>query len=384
MTNATPAIPPLLPEGLRDRLPEEAEAASRVMRALIDVFATHGYRRVAPPIAEFRETLATDGDAAANSLLRFTDPLSRRTLAIRPDITRQVGRIATSSMAAQPRPLRLCYAGQVAKLAASTLWPEREMMQIGAELIGSDAVTAVCEIAKMAVDALAAAGVADISVDLTLPDLVDTLAAGALPLPDGNLAAVRAALDAKDAGALPWLGASAYLPLLAATGDFDTAIERLAAIDAQGVLTSRIATLRAVNAAISGIARVTLDPTERHGFEYQSGIGFSFFAQYPADAQGRVGAFSIGRGGSYAISHADGGNEPAVGFSLYPDPLIMAGLGNSAGTAERLFLPIGHDVRAADALRTGGWVTIAAISDADDPRALGCTHILHGDNATKL
>ncbi len=384
MTDSHPAPPPLLPEGLRDRLPDEAEAASRVMRALIDVFAGHGYRRVAPPIAEFRETLATDGDAGANSLLRFTDPVSRRTLAIRPDITRQVGRIATSSMAAQPRPMRLCYAGQVAKLAASTLWPEREMMQIGAELIGSDATAALCEIAKMAVDALAAAGVSDISVDLTLPDLVDTLAASTLPLPDGNLAAVRAALDAKDAGALAWLGASAYLPLLAATGDFDRAIERLASIDAQGVLAGRIAALRAVNAAISGVARVTLDPTERHGFEYQSGIGFSFFAQYPADTQGRFGAFSIGRGGSYTISHADGRSEAAVGFSLYPDPLIMAGLGRSAGEAARLFLPIGYDAGAADALRASGWVTIAALSPADDPRALGCTHVLDGVSATKL
>jgi ATP phosphoribosyltransferase regulatory subunit len=29
----------------------------------------------------------------------------------------------------------------------------------------------------------------------------------------------------------------------------------------------------------------------------------------------------IGRGGSYAIAHADGKSEPATGFSVFPDRL---------------------------------------------------------------
>src|SRR3546814_2657507 len=57
-----------------------------------------------------------------------------------------VGRIATSLLAGAPRPLRLCYAGQVVKLRASQLRPAREMLQVGAELIGSDSVAAAREI----------------------------------------------------------------------------------------------------------------------------------------------------------------------------------------------------------------------------------------------
>ena len=127
--------PALLPEGLRDRLPAQAEAASRVTRALVDTMRAHGYGRVSPPLAEFRETLGGDDDRTSRDLLRFTDPVSQRTLALRPDITRQVGRIATSLLAKAPRPLRLCYAGQVVKLRASQLRPAREMLQVGAELI---------------------------------------------------------------------------------------------------------------------------------------------------------------------------------------------------------------------------------------------------------
>jgi ATP phosphoribosyltransferase regulatory subunit len=117
--------PALLPEGLRDRLPAQAEAASRVTRALVDAMRAHGYGRVQPPLAEFRETLGGDDDRTARDLLRFTDPVSQRTLALRPDITRQVGRIATSLLGGAPRPLRLCYAGQVVKLRASQLRPAR-------------------------------------------------------------------------------------------------------------------------------------------------------------------------------------------------------------------------------------------------------------------
>ena len=373
-----PSIAPhLLPEGLRDRLPPEAEAAQWVTRALLDAMRQHGYRRVAPPMAEFRETLAGDSDdPAAQDLLRFTDPVSRRTLAIRPDITRQVGRIATTQLANASRPLRLSYAGQVVKLAASALWPEREMLQVGAELIGCDSVAAVRELLCVAVDALTAAGLTDIIVDLTLPDLVETLSRSALPLVPENVARVRAALDAKDAGALPALGAAAYLPLIAATGPFDEAIIRLEAIDAGGALTSRIAALRSLTSAIGDTAQVTLDPTERHGFEYQSWVGFSIFAKGQA--------VTIGRGGAYLVNHPDGSSETAVGFSLYPDSLISSGLGQARDQSQTLFLPLGHDAGVARAMRKAGWITITALDVADDAKVLGCSHMLSGDTAMAI
>lgn len=365
----THPTPPLLPEGLRDRMPPEAEAASHVTRAVLDTLKSHGYRRVAPPIAEFRETLSGNhGDAASRDLLRFTDPISRRTLAIRPDITRQVGRIATSRLAHTARPMRLSYAGQVAKLAATTLWPEREMLQLGAELIGSDSVAAVCEIVRLAAASLRAAGVDNLIVDLTLPDLVETLAISSLPLDGDKVADVRAALDAKDAGALVQHGAEAYLPLLAATGPFDEAIARLRALPMSAKLAERLDELETIAAVVGDAATVTLDPTERHGFAYQSRIGFSIFVVNEP--------VTIGRGGSYMIAHPDGTREPAVGFSLYPDPLISKGLGQPHVAPPVLFLPLGHDAAHADALRTQGWVTIAALSSEDDAQALGCSHRL--------
>ena len=361
----------LLPEGLEDRLPPSAATAARVTRSVLDVMDAQGYDRVQPPSIEFEKSLASRmAGISARRMFRFVDPASLRMMALRSDITPQVGRIAATGLAGAARPLRLCYAGQVVTIKGDGLDPTRERLQLGAELIGSDGVAAAGEMVVLAVEAAQAAGATGISVDFNLPDLVDMLAAKALPLGADKIEAVRRELDAKDAGGLVAAGGEAYLPLLSAMGPFDEAIERLAAIDS--VLNPRIAALRNVAARLSGKARLTLDPSERHGFEYQSWLGFTLYAD------GLRGA--LGRGGAYRISGAD---EPAFGFSLYPDELIDA-LGDKEPARDKLFLPLGHDSEAAARLRAIGWRTVAALSDTDDARALGCTHRLVGNDAEAL
>jgi len=357
----------LLPEGLRDRLPPQAEAGSRLLHRVIVAIGRHGYARVSPPLAEYEEGLVGQlKSARTQDLARFIDPVSRRTLALRPDITAQVGRIAATRMGHRARPLRLAYGGPVLKLRATQLRPERELTQAGAELIGTDNLTAVIEILRVAIEALEVAGVDAITVDLTLPDLVETLAAGPLPLPAGKIDAVRNRLDVKDAGGLAGLGATAYLPLIEAAGPVETALPRLRAVAAGGALDRRIEAIEAIVAALGDRATLTLDPTERHGFEYQSWIGFSLF--------GRGLSGEIGRGGSYTILHPDGHEEKAIGFSLYIDPLVDVGLG--VVDHARVFLPLGTDPLLAASLRAEDWITIAALSSEDDAAALGCTHIL--------
>ncbi|WP_439468541.1 ATP phosphoribosyltransferase regulatory subunit [Blastomonas fulva] len=369
--------PDILPAGLADLLPPRAEQAARLTRSAMDVLAGHGYDRVSPPLVEYERSLAARMQGTGRQhLFRMVDPSSMRTLAIRSDITVQVGRVATTLMASAPRPLRLSYAGQVLRIASDQLNPERERLQIGAELIGHDNIAAAQEVVRIAIEALAEAGVTGITVDLTLPDLVDTLAGTAFPLPQGQISAVRRELDMKDAGGLTALGADAYLPLLYAMGPFEAAIDSLAAIDAGGVLASRITALRQIVAALPDDVTVTLDPTERHGFEYQSWFGFSLYAD------GCAGV--LGRGGTYAIPDGKGGEEVATGFSLYPDALLDMTLTGELGAAGKLFLPLGHDQAVAARLRAIGWRTLAAITDADDAVALGCSHRLQGSETVAL
>lgn len=361
--------PGLLPEGFRDRLPPQAEAGSRLLHRAIVAISRHGYERVAPPLAEFEETLIGRlKSARSQDLLRFVDPISQRTLALRPDITAQVGRIAVSRMAHRPRPLRLAYGGPVLKLRATQLRPEREMTQAGAELIGVSTTAAVIEVLLVAIEALEVAGVTGITIDLTLPDLIERLATGPMPLPADRIDQVRDRLDAKDAGALIALGASPYLPLIEAAGPVASARDRLKGLGCDELLQSRLEAVDAIVAAVGDRAQLTLDPTERHGFEYQRWIGFSLFG---AGLSGE-----IGRGGTYSIVDAQGGEEEAVGFSLYLDPLVDAGLGQEA--RQRVFIPLGSDLMLAADLRSQGWITIAALSADDDGLKLGCSHKLVG------
>lgn len=363
----------LLPQGFHDRLPPFADAAAAVEARVLEAARLYGYERVDPPLAEFAEALGARLKAGGLAdAVRFVDPVSQATLAIRPDLTAQVARIASARMGHHPRPVRLSYAGTVLKLRASELSPARETRQIGAELIGLDSLAAASEVVGVAVDALAAAGAQGVSIDFTLPDLVDTLAAGPLPVDAGHIAVLRERLDAKDAGGVAAI-APAYLPLIEAAGPFASAIERLRAFDTGGVLASRLDALEAIADGLGDRVALTLDPTERHGFEYQTWLGFSLFAGGASR--------EVGRGGTYTIVHEDGAEEPATGFSLFAD--LLTG-GGGAPDRRRLFLPFGSAPGDGAAMRRVGWVTVAALEPGDTPAAQLCTHVLADGAARPL
>jgi ATP phosphoribosyltransferase regulatory subunit len=353
----------LLPSGFRDRLPPAAEAASQLVRTVVDAFAARGYERVAPPLVEAEASLQSWlGKPLGGALFRTSDPTTGEGLALRPDITGQVARIAATRLASAPRPLRLAYAGPVLRGRAGQLSPERELTQAGAELVGSDDVPALAELITTALEALSGAGVTDLSVDLTTPELVPELATGAWPVADVD--GLLAALDGKDWGALDSPDRTPYRALLEAAGSVEAALPRLARI--APALTAR---LRALADALPGV-RVTIDPTERHGFEYHSWVGVSLFGS----VGGQPLRAEIGRGGAYRVRHPDGTDERAAGVSLYIDMLVDAGLGTSA--RKRVFLPEGTSADVAARLRAGGWATVQALSAMDSDE--GCSHVWNG------
>ena len=362
----------LLPEGFRDRLPPFADSAAALEARVLEAARLHGYERVDPPLAEFADGLEMRLKAGGlHDAVRFVDPVSQRTLAIRPDITAQVARIAATRMGHHPRPVRLSYAGSVLKLRASQLAPARETRQIGCELIGLDSVAAAQELVAVAVDMIAAADVTGASIDFTLPDLVSTLAAGPLPVTSEQIATLRDRLDAKDAGAVAAL-APAYLPLIEAAGPFEQAMDRLRAFDTTGALASRLEGLARIAEALDGRVALTLDPTERHGFEYQSWFGFTVYADGLRHA--------AGRGGTYRIA---GSKEPATGFTLYLDRL--ADVAPQPEAARMVYLPLVHDRTRAAKLRSEGWRTLAQLAEGEgNPAVLGCGYVLEGQEVRAI
>lgn len=382
----------LLPAGFQDVLPPQAAQEAAVIERLIACFAGRGYERVKPPLLEFEETiLAGAGAAVAQQTFRLMDPVSQRMMGLRADMTPQVARIAATRLRKAPRPLRLCYGGQVLRIKGGQLRPERQFAQVGAELIGAASARADAEAVVLAAEALAAIGIGGLSVDLNLPPLVDALAAD-LDIGGARLAALRQALDRKDAAAVSEIAgdsAAQFQALLRAAGPAAAAMAALGAMALTGAAAEEVARLIRVIESIQAGApdlTLTIDPAEHRGFEYQTGISFILFAR---GVRGE-----LGRGGRYATDPPtrngalDDSLEPesATGFTLFMDSVQRA-LPEPL-PPRRLYLPPDCPAARGNELRAEGWITLAGLEAAADSaaeaRRMGCSHALIDGAVTAL
>ena len=374
----------LLPTGLYDLLPPEAEIEAEVIARLTGVLRAHGYQRVKPPMVEFEETLLSGAGAAmANDTFRLMDPISHRMVAVRADMTPQVARIASTRLGHAPRPLRLSYSGQVLRVKGPEMRPERQIGQVGAELIGAEGPAADVEAIAVAGEALTEVGVPFLSVDITLPTLVPAVVAS-YGIENSHAAALRAALDHKDVAAVASLAGQAgalLSQLVEAAGPAASARKALDALDLRPAAAEARDHLGEV---LDGLAaamprlKVTVDPVENRGFEYHTGISFTFFARVDPE-HGPIG--ELGRGGRYQAG-SPAAPEPATGFTLYTDAILRT-LPEMA-SRPRILVPPEEDRARAAKLRAIGWATVAALAPAQDWDAeahrLDCGHVLRGGN----
>ncbi len=380
MSDDLPNNPALLPAGLRDLLPPDAETEASAVESLMEVFAGHGYQRVKPPLLEFEVSLlAGSGAAVAEQTFRLMDPVSQRMMGLRADTTPQVARIATTRLAHAPRPLRLSYAGQCLRVRGTELAPDRQIAQAGIELIGCDNPAADAEIVLAGAEALASVGLTRTSFDLTLPTLVPLLLDDAR-LEGADRAALARALDRKDAASVARHGGSlapTLTDLLLAAGPADRALQALEAAtlpQAARELANRLAEAVAAIRARAPTLRLTIDPVEFRGFRYETGVSVTIYA--PGRHE------ELGRGGRYLSGDA----EPATGLTLLPDAILRAAPPREA--RQRLYVPLGADQDEAARMRRLGYATIAALEPDGDPlaeaRRLMCSHILRNGTAVRL
>ncbi len=373
MTDDFPPNPALLPAGLRDLLPPDAETEATAVETVMDAFAGHGYQRVKPPLMEFEDSLlAATGAAMSDQVFRLMDPDTHRMMAIRADMTPQIARIAATRLAHAPRPLRLSYAGQCLRVRGTQLDPDRQIAQAGLELIGPDSPQADAEIVTVGAEALAAIGLTRLSIDMTMPPLVPMLLdeTGMSVADRGRL--VRA-LDRKDAAGVAEHGgklAQTLTELLLAAGPAERALSALDAADltpGARILAQRLAdTVAAIHARVPSL-KLTVDPVEFRGLKYHTGVCMTIYA--PGRQE------ELGRGGRYLC----GDNEPATGLTIYPDAVLRAAPDRQA--RQRVYVPCGVDAQAGpvQALRAQGFATVAGLVPATDLLAeaerLGCTYI---------
>ncbi|MDD2580363.1 MAG: ATP phosphoribosyltransferase regulatory subunit [Desulfuromonadaceae bacterium] len=156
-----------LPRGVSDFLPEAAAKIGSIESRLLRVFELWGFRRIITPRLEYEDVLATGmGDELKGKTYRFDDRQSGRLLALPPDITPQIARIAATRMAALPLPHRISYSDRVLRQTEIQAGRSREIFQTGVELIGLDSPEADAEMIVMAIEAMQVLGLDNFTIDL--------------------------------------------------------------------------------------------------------------------------------------------------------------------------------------------------------------------------
>jgi ATP phosphoribosyltransferase regulatory subunit len=376
----------LLPAGCYDVLPPRARLETDLSYQLLAQFEAHGYQQVSPPMLEYTDSLlAGRGSALSSQIIRVMDPHTQKVMGFRADMTLQIARIATTRMSDRPRPLRLCYAGPILRMQADSMHAERQMRQAGIELIGEANAKADAEVIYVAMKALEHTGVRALTIDLNLPAMIGGVLAES-SLDSYEIAAVFEALAHKDSARLKQFREPAcdlLCELMAVSGDAKTALEKLAKLSLPEMVKPYVNELtevvRLLTPHLGDSVHLTVDVTERGGFDYYTGVSFAFFASL----EGK----ELGRGGRYSIDAGGGKSEAAIGCTFYTDSL--RNLLPQPSAREKVYVVGGLASKDLDKLHAEGYVTLLALNDADGEasaraKTLGCTYIYQQEKLTKL
>jgi ATP phosphoribosyltransferase regulatory subunit len=366
--------PSLLPSGFIDVLPEQAAYESKIIAKLLKNFEQWGYNQVKPPMVEFESNLGNVTNVDKQSF-RFMDPESQNMLSIRADMTMQIARMAAIRLKHKPRPLRLSYGGEVLRVKGEGLHAERQLSQAGIELIGDNTPASDAEAVVVAINSLKKVNMEGLSVDFSMPGLSQMIMED-MGTPEDIREELLALIERKDVSSIENLCKThkdkTYIVLnrlISLAGPASRAINGLCGLQLPQEGNEYCLYLKQmvdmVKRALPDI-NITIDPIERRGFEYHTGVSFAFFSDNSKD--------ELGRGGRYVISECDNG-DGAVGFTLAVNAIQRAS--PPLSTPKKLFVPFGVD---ASKWRADGYITMHALSaDVDlyaEARRLECCHVL--------
>lgn len=370
----------LLPPGCYDVLPPHARQESELSSEILRFFASYGYRQVSPPLLEYSDNLlAGRGASLSSQMFRVMDPTAHRVMAIRPDITLQIARIASGQLKGEPRPLRLSYNGLILRLTGEQLKGDRQLRQAGIELIGAGTPEADAEVIIIAARALSRAGIKKFTIDLNLPSIVAALVATDALSPD-QVRGLYTALAHKDSAAIASLPLSYRKSLVALVERCGEARDVLKSIENLELPTSARELCNNLRDVVTLIEQqreagwtITIDATESQGYAYHSGIGFTIFV--PGVAH------EVGRGGRYRI---DG--EEAAGFTLYVE--LLRDLLPDFTEPEKVLVTMDTAKEQCELLQSQGYATLYALPStqpiAEQAKKLGCKYIFNHGTLNKI
>jgi histidyl-tRNA synthetase len=151
-----PAFQPV--RGMRDLLPEDAALLNYIVCKARETACLFGYKEVVTPVVESYELLsAKSGEEIRSRMFVFKD-LGNRTVALRPEFTASIARLATTTLRNEPKPLRLFSVGSVYRYDEPQRGRYREFWQSNFELVGSARPEADAEVILLTDSLLRAVG----------------------------------------------------------------------------------------------------------------------------------------------------------------------------------------------------------------------------------
>ncbi|HEY8256452.1 MAG TPA: ATP phosphoribosyltransferase regulatory subunit [Gemmatimonadales bacterium] len=309
-----------LPPGALDLTGEAVRRRRVLQRTALETLEGAGYQELLPPTFEYEDTFIRAGGAdVAERLVRFPDR-DGRILALRYDFTASLARVAATTFAGVEGSLRLSYSGNVFRQEPERGGRPREMLQVGAELLGQGDLAADVEIVRLTVALVGAAGLTDFQVNV---GHAGVLAPGLDAVDEPLRGEIRRWIDRKDRGslcrALGDVGGDAKtlatLPFVMGRRD---ALEG-AVRDAPAAARESLEHLLTLDAALTPQERshVVYDLGEVRGLEYYTGIHFELFVAGAGRAAGAGGRYD-------ELMRQFGRPMPAVGVSLDLDTIAEA------------------------------------------------------------
>lgn len=164
---------PQIPYGTRDFLPREASRKRVIEAALANMFARWGYDEVITPTIEYLETLNVGtGCDMQQYMFKFFDR-NNHILALRPDMTTPIARVAATRLRENVSPLKLFYLTNVFRYEQAQAGRQCEFYQAGVELMGVPGPTGDAEIIALAIEAMLESGLQNFQISLGQVDIIN-------------------------------------------------------------------------------------------------------------------------------------------------------------------------------------------------------------------
>ena len=313
-----------IPAGMRYYIGAEARLRRTVEDVAMSVFEGWNYEEVITPSVDYYDLFEQGmGQREAQRGFRFTDN-DGHLLALRPDVTSSVARMAATLLSERPRPLRFCYAAPVFRQQTQSHaeW-RRENTQLGCELIGAGGTQADLEVLRLAAEILSRLDLnSSYCITINNVEIFNGVAAN-LNLEPAAREQLRRLIDTREAAELRRVlqnGDSRETRIFAEPTHLTG--KRSVIQAARGTLTNArsVAALDALEELWSEIERLGLqdsfeiDLGDVSSLDYYTGLSMKVYVH-------GAGA-SVGRGGRYdGLTGNFGRAEPAVGFVLNLDAL---------------------------------------------------------------